>query len=599
MPAPTPPTPLTLAAAVDVADSGLLLGALLVAALLGGMLARMIHLPKVVGYLIAGAGVGTIVTSGWFEPATIKVAKEPLTLLKDLGLGLIIFSLGSVFEVSHMRAVGSRVLKLVVAESGLTLVLVALTTTIAALASGFGTGPAIALGILLGIAAMETAPAATVFVLRAYEAKGSVSDSILSVTGFNNALVVLCFFTTFLILTGAGTLGDSQLTQGDVWFGLMLLLIGSPALGLVTGLVVSVVHARAAAPDTAVLLVALLLGLSSGEAWLLETYGVGYSALLATIIAGAVYSNVAIDPERLDGTVAVISRPVVIAFFVLAGLNVKIESLLDMGWIGIAYLVARLIGKMGGAWLGVRWVGQDRELPGYFGAGLLCQAGLILGCVGFVDKNADAEIAKTFAAVAFGAIALFETGGAILVKITAVRAGEVKAITLIHHRPGPDSRSLLRLTLVSLARTVGFAKPKPSAQASQDAIEAKHLMRTNVKCLPSAAAFDEVLRFVERSRFNHFPVVNAGGDLVGVIHFSDIRGLLYDPELSNLLTAADLAATDTGAIEASMPLRELLDEFQRREIGWLPIVEGSGSRKLLGIVEQRDVLAAARQAHLR
>jgi len=123
-------------------------------------------------------------------------------------------------------------------------------------------------------------------------------------------------------------------------------------------------------------------------------------------------------------------------------------------------------------------------------------------------------------------------------------------------------------------------------------------MRTNVACIAADADFDEVLHFLERSRFNHFPVVNGEQELVGVIHFSDVRGLIYDSFLSHLVTAADLANTDTRAVSADMPADEVMRIFQDGDVGSLPVVQSADSRNVVGIIEQRDLLRTLHLQHL-
>ena len=117
-------------------------------------------------------------------------------------------------------------------------------------------------------------------------------------------------------------------------------------------------------------------------------------------------------------------------------------------------------------------------------------------------------------------------------------------------------------------------------------------MRTNVHLIPASATFDEVLHQIERSTYSHFPVVRENGDFGGVIHFSDVRDVIYDPDLSALVTAVDLADPDSPPVPTDMPLRELLDLFTQLNVGALPVVEQADSRRLVGLVEQRDLLRA-------
>ena len=57
-------------------------------------------------------------------------------------------------------------------------------------------------------------------------------------------------------------------------------------------------------------------------------------------------------------------------------------------------------------------------------------------------------------------------------------------------------------------------------------------------------------------------------------------------------TAYDMANTAPPVILADQPLRQVLDVFHQRDVGSLPVIENEESRRLLGVVEQRDVLRA-------
>ena len=119
-------------------------------------------------------------------------------------------------------------------------------------------------------------------------------------------------------------------------------------------------------------------------------------------------------------------------------------------------------------------------------------------------------------------------------------------------------------------------------------------MRTNVELIPASATFDEVLHFVERSRFSHFPVVHDDGTLFGMVHFSDLHDLIYDPAMADLVTALDIADPESAVVPMDMPLSDLLNVFTSHHVGVLTVVESHGSRHIVGLVEQRDLLRTLR-----
>ena len=76
------------------------------------------------------------------------------------------------------------------------------------------------------------------------------------------------------------------------------------------------------------------------------------------------------------------------------------------------------------------------------------------------------------------------------------------------------------------------------------------------------------------------------------MHFSDVRDVIYDPALSGLVTAVDLADPDSGVVPLDMKLADLLELFTSKNVAVLPVVERRESNRIVGIVEQRDLLRA-------
>lgn len=582
-----------------VPGPGLLFGLMLVAAIVGGYSVRFFHLPRVIGFVLGGVALRSVLyavidpVEGSPREQALEAAVEPLKAIRDLALGLILFTIGGVFERSKLRATRQRVLRIALCESGLVAVVVfGACAGVAWFTTG---GPAhdqsIVLALFLGLAAIATAPAATLLVLREYEAKGPITDTILGVTGLNNIVCIVLFHSAFLILASLGVIEARGALASHLGIALVLTTIGSVLLGIVGGTVIAILHAKLPLAETLLFFFALFIILGAGEAWLWQHRGVSYNFLLASLTMGAVFANVAIDPQRLDTALRTVATPIFAGFFVMAGYGLHLADLGHMGWLGAAYCLCRLLGKWVGCTLGVRWARAPERTDGRLGAALLCQAAVVIGLASFVERYWDSTLASQFVTVILGSVIVFEIVGPILVKRCVVQGGEVKALTLLH-RSGvvTGGTSIVRLTLRSLGRLVGMHERQRELQA--DDMKVEHIMRTNVQFVRASATFDDVLHFLERSTYNHFPVVQEDGEFVGVIHFSDVRGVIYDPALSTLVTAIDLADPDSTVVPADMRLSELLNVFTTENVGVLPVVERAQDRHVVGIVEQRDLFRA-------
>ena len=116
----------------SVPGPGLLFGLMLAAAILGGYAARLAHVPRVVGFLLAGVALRQIlhvvlgVSDDGVARQALQTASEPLQVVEDLALGLILFAIGGVFQRSKLRAAQARMMKISFLEISLVLLLVRL-----------------------------------------------------------------------------------------------------------------------------------------------------------------------------------------------------------------------------------------------------------------------------------------------------------------------------------------------------------------------------------------------------------------------------------------------------------------------------------------
>ena len=580
-----------------------LLGAFLLVAFVGGHAAHFFHLPRVIGFLLAGVLLRAILWSvagvGHDEETarSLQETASSLEPLKQLALGVILFMIGSVFERSRLRSAGPGTLRISRWEIGMTLLLVWAGCWITALLtqSESGMWENFILSLLLGIAAVATAPAATLLVLQEYEAKGSISESILGLTGLNNIVCIMLFYTTFLVLASVGSIHTSSDLAEHLWSALASTTVGSIALGIVCGTLLSIAHTKLSLSETLVVFLGFFMLLLAGEALLLTHVSMSYNFLLTSLVTGGIFANLAKDAQKFESSMRLLGGPLFACFFVQAGYSLHLEDLSHMGLIGVAYILCRTAGKVLGCKIGLgSTVGPPRAAE-RLGSALLCQAAVVIGLATFVDQYWDSPLAKQFSIVVLGSVVVFELIGPLLVKRCVVQGGEVKAATLLRREEvteegAPSVTVLLR----SLWRLLRWTEPAPVESTGE--ILVQDIMRTNIELVPASATFDDVLHFIERSRFNHFPVVEEDGALVGMIHFSDIHDLIYDPAMADLVTALDIADPQVQAVPMDMTLTDLLEVFSNYHVGVLPVVERSGSRQAVGLVEQRDLLRTLRRS---
>jgi CIC family chloride channel protein len=103
----------------------------------------------------------------------------------------------------------------------------------------------------------------------------------------------------------------------------------------------------------------------------------------------------------------------------------------------------------------------------------------------------------------------------------------------------------------------------------------------------------EILEAVSNSKQLVFPVLDDDSTLHGVIEFHSIR-VFYSTqhEPSSAVVAQDLLSATFSAVGLEEDLASALRKFRTARIEELPVVERSGSLRLVGVLNRRDVLAA-------
>jgi Kef-type K+ transport system membrane component KefB len=196
------------------------LGLILLFALFAGHLVKFLRIPEATGYIAAGILVGPHVF-GWVTHDNL----ETLAVFSEVALGLILFSIGSVFEFSRMRSSGRVMATITVIES--------------ALAASLVTGGMLLVGqpwpvaLLLGAIAIETAAASTLMVMRECNSDGPLTDTLTGVIGMNNVLCLLAFSAVAagLELSGAWAGISDWYAIYSVVYPLVWQIFGSIALG--------------------------------------------------------------------------------------------------------------------------------------------------------------------------------------------------------------------------------------------------------------------------------------------------------------------------------------------------------------------------------
>ncbi len=555
-------------------------------ALIGGRLASACHIPRVTGYLLTGLLIGPS-----FAHMTGLPVLLPLNILRELrplseiALALILMHIGGLFEISYLDRWRHRILLFSGSEILLTFVMVSLSVFAVNYAILQKVLPgltlwqtSLAFAMFLGIIAVATAPAATLMVIREYEADGPVTGVVLTLVGFNNLVSVL----------GFAILAHIFIFPGENLGALLMRMAGPVLIGAGMGFAMSIWAQRLELPSENKI---LMLGGIAVNVALCRAFN--FDSLLSSLILGMILANSCPRWHRLQEDVRQVDYLLYVAFFVLAGANLHIETLTHIGLLGVAYVVARTLGKWLGAAIGARLGDFGPNERAYIGLTLMAQAGVAIGLASQLahDWPVGGKLLET---IVLGSVVVFELVGPLAVRHGLVRSGEVPILALLQKKAPVGALEGLHNVVDNFRSSLGV----PIGHNLQDPgdILVKHIMRQNVETVRHSMPYYALLKHIAHSRYDRFPVVDENNRFVGVIDYTEIRNLLFEPTLVPLVVAGDLTTTASYALRPDMPLREALKILQlHRNISYFPVVDSEDPQKLVGILNQNDVLAAFRR----
>ncbi len=386
------------------------LGLILLLALLSGHLVQALKIPEVTGYIIAGILLGPSVL-GWVSAENLQA----LEVLSEVALGLILFSIGAVFEYRLFLRFGRRILLLTLWESLLASSLVIIGM--------FALGQSWQVALLLGAIAIATAPASTLMVIRECNGQGPLSDTLLGIIAVNNIFCIVAYSLVSALLdlnSGWAGLGQLHITIYHALYPLIWQLIGSCALGFLVGLMLAGWASQVHETGEMLILLAGSILLCVGVSRILDL-----SPLVASLAVGATMVNLSRGSRRLFQTLAGTDPPFYAIFFVIAGADLDVTSIPEMGALGLVYLLARAIGKFLGARLGARRLNMDPKVQQYLGFALMAQAGLAVGLMLTVEARYP-EYGPIIKTVILSSVAIYEMFGPISARFAIVRSGEAR-----------------------------------------------------------------------------------------------------------------------------------------------------------------------------
>jgi Kef-type K+ transport system membrane component KefB len=378
-----------------------------------GLLCRKIKVPMVVGYLVMGIILGQSLL-GVFNNKNIP----GLYIFTYIGLACIGFDIGGELAFHKMRNLGKPIIWIsvleTVAASALVTIAIYLYTR------------KLYIALIFGALASATAPAATVDVLREYQASGPLTTTTFAVVGIDDAYAVMIYaFASFL--------AKVLISNKDVHVAEAILrpvgeILAALGIGLVIGLIfLFLTRNYTAKRGLLVLTWGVILATTGLANWL------HLSLILANMALGLTIVNLTRwKREDVFELLRSTTPPLFVIFFVLVGAQLQAGKLVSLGMIGLLYIVFRTAGKMSGAYLGGIISDAPQGVRKYLGLCLFSQAGVAIGLSiqtmitfgGGKYGSAGTELGVMAISVIAATSLFFQIIGPPSTRIAVIKAGE-------------------------------------------------------------------------------------------------------------------------------------------------------------------------------
>jgi len=391
------------------------IGLILMIGLIFGKLAEYLKLPDVTGYLIAGLIIGPL--THLISPGEL----ENLGLISYLALGFIAFQVGNELWLGKLKKSGKRIAIITVLQALITSLVVALLLLLVT---------NISVALILGAIAAATAPAPIMMIINKYQTKGDLTNTIVPVVGLDDAVGVLLFgLLLSLGVTFASTASETASIVSMMKEPLLEILysIGlGLGFGFLSGFAIKTITKNKEARVKHLDVIIITVFLSVGVALMVEA-----SPILTPMIAGAIVTNMINKDTYVleEETIRFFIPPIMILFFTISGAELSFSVLSTVGVIAVVYILARILGKMGGAFLGANLTDTSSEVKRFLGMSLLPQSGVAIGLAIAANsalRTIDPEMGDLIHNVTLVSVLFFALLGPILVKIAFERAGEIK-----------------------------------------------------------------------------------------------------------------------------------------------------------------------------
>ena len=409
----------------DTISPTLVIGFMLLSSFVVGFFFEKTGFPRITGYIISGLVFGPFVLK-FYSSGSVK----ELLFLNNLALAFIAFNAGSELRLKDIMHDIKPIIYLtlgvtIVVFTGVTATVLFISDMIPFMRP-YPLPVKIAIASIFGIISVARSPSSAIAIINETKAKGSYTNTILSITVIMDVLIIILFALVISVNSLVMNPGKS------FEFSFVLFLIIEITIAFVSGFILGkfiIFLINKVKVEFSVVIIALgffvIKFTHFAGSFISNNYemNINIEPLLICMAAGFTVQNFSsygdIFLKRMDK----ISIPVYVAFFTITGASINLD-ILRTGWmLGLVIFIARTSMIYLGSLLSTKAASSEKKIRDNGWLGFITQAGISLGLLSEVLRRFP-ETGVHIQAILIATITLNQIIGPIGFKYGLYRAGE-------------------------------------------------------------------------------------------------------------------------------------------------------------------------------
>lgn len=139
--------------------------------------------------------------------------------------------------------------------------------------------------------------------------------------------------------------------------------------------------------------------------------------------------------------------------------------------------------------------------------------------------------------------------------------------------------------IASPAHLTEFARGMLERIRVHEAVREQSVVR-----IPEGMPFGELVKTVTRSGASHFPVVDREGRMTGIVSINDIRAVLFEETIDQLIVARDVATPNVVRVHWNETLHQALEKMAAINVDELPVVREERPDEIVSMISKREIV---------